>query len=348
MHQKNIGHRFIFDFPDHAWFKELSGMRKSAYTLIKEENSSEVWELHLKPSRDRSNIFGYLIKSREVERIVREQQENLLRQRRLPLVLDLDDTLVRLVGNSQDRYVKEHEASLVQDRVCDLGDGRRVVMTERLDEFLDWASKYYEISVCSLGDQNYVDMVCAAIDPHHNRIRGINYSARQEYEYIQRTAPHGAGTDRPSRPPKDLLALYTFCTLGNSPAQNYCLPLIVDDMTSMWPPEQHDNIIVVKERRKSPNANGGGSTENGGENGANNVWTVNLFPLVQQVLAHVHQEFFRQMDLHRAGQQPHPPSARVIYKEWLRNYLRDHIARTSGPPMSVPQPGLPLNPAGQP
>jgi len=46
----------------------------------------------------------------------------------------------------------------------------------------------------------------------------------------------------------------------------------------MWPPEQHDNVIVVKERKDSP------------------VWTVNLFPMVQIVLGVVHQEFFRHYD----------------------------------------------------
>jgi hypothetical protein len=45
-------------------------------------------------------------------RIIKEQQEGLLRQRRLPLVLDLDDTLVRLVGNETGRYVPEDQLHL--------------------------------------------------------------------------------------------------------------------------------------------------------------------------------------------------------------------------------------------
>lgn len=37
------------------------------------------------------------------------------------------------------------------DRVATLKDGRRVVLTERVHEFLDWAQNFYDISVCSLG-----------------------------------------------------------------------------------------------------------------------------------------------------------------------------------------------------
>jgi predicted HAD superfamily phosphohydrolase YqeG len=38
--------------------------------------------------------------------------EGLKREKRIPLVLDLDDTLVRMVGNNDTRYVPEALASL--------------------------------------------------------------------------------------------------------------------------------------------------------------------------------------------------------------------------------------------
>lgn len=95
--------------------------------------------------------------------------ESVIFNKKLPLVLDLDDTLVRLVGDGNDRHVPESEAhrcksilsllsnkltwakSLDGNRVVALSDGRRVVLTERVHEFLDWAQNFYEISVCSLG-----------------------------------------------------------------------------------------------------------------------------------------------------------------------------------------------------
>lgn len=42
-------------------------------------------------------------------------------------------------------------STVVPNRVRRLKDGRQVVLTEHVEEFLEWASKLYEISVCSLG-----------------------------------------------------------------------------------------------------------------------------------------------------------------------------------------------------
>ncbi|KAG2171693.1 hypothetical protein INT43_008073 [Umbelopsis isabellina] len=315
MAHRGITHSFVFDFPDHAWFHDLAGFRKSAYIVLRCEQG-HLWELHLKPARDKANLFGYLCKHSDMLRIIKEQQEGLLRQRRLPLVLDLDDTLVRLVGNETGRYVPDNQLHLCQDRVRTLRDGRRVVLTDHVYEFLDWAKNYYDISVCSLGDQNYVDMVISVLDPTHTRIRGIYYSARSEYEYICKS------TDS-RRPSKDLLALYAFCAVNDkAPGCGFSLPLIVDDLTHMWPAEQHDNIIVVKEKKNAP------------------VWTVCLFPMVQTALGYVHTEFYRQLDSWYNKQQEaevkgvtftkDPPTAVGIYKEFLRNGLRDQIA--NGPP----------------
>ncbi|KAF9343945.1 hypothetical protein BGX26_004993, partial [Mortierella sp. AD094] len=324
MAQHGIRHSCVFEFPvGDKWWGDLSGMRKSAYIEFKAENSTVQWELHLKPSRDRTNIFGYICKHDDLANMINSQKFNLLKARRLPLVLDLDDTLVRLVGSERTRYVSETDAAKVPARVRKLRDGRQVVLTEYVEEFLEWASKLYEISVCSLGEQSYVDMVADVLDPMRTRIRGTRYSARQEYDYLNAspstTAPAPApgplnngtngtataaaatttitnnintntifnanGTNQPPAPPKDLLSLYAFCAMGKPSTDGlpeigngFTLPLIVDDLTQMWPPEQHDNVIVVKERKNSP------------------VWTVNLFPMVQHVLGAVHQEFFRAYD----------------------------------------------------
>jgi hypothetical protein len=116
-----------------------------------------------------------------------------------------------------------------------------------------------------------------------------------------------------------LLALYAFCAVNDkTPGCGFSLPLIVDDLTHMWPPDQHDNIIVVKEKKNAP------------------VWTVSLFPMVQTALRYVHTEFFRQLDSwyikqHEAESKGIPftkevPAAVGIYKEFLRNSLRDQIA----------------------
>lgn len=97
------------------------------------------------------HLFGYLIKHTDMIRIVKESMTEILNLRKLPLVLDLDDTLVRLVGEGNERYVKEADIPKCNNRVAVLKDGRRVVLTERVHEFLEWAQNLFDISVCSLG-----------------------------------------------------------------------------------------------------------------------------------------------------------------------------------------------------
>ncbi|KAI8327678.1 hypothetical protein EDC96DRAFT_88944 [Choanephora cucurbitarum] len=313
MAKRNIMHNFVFAYPDHPWFEDLYGLRKSAYICMRTEEG-ELYELHLKPSRDKMFLFGYLIKHIDMIRIVKDSMTEIVyQQRRLPLVLDLDDTLVRLVGEGNERYVPEAELSKCRDRVATLKDGRRVVLADRVHDFLEWAQNLYDISVCSLGDQNYVENVVEVLDPNRTRIRGILYSARMEHDYIKKSPD-------PGRPPKDLLALYSFCALKDrSFGSAFSLPLILDDETRMWPLEQQDNIIEVMSQRNAP------------------VWTVSLFPVVKDTLEFIHAQFFRQFDMWNAKCQEAeqvgtvytrpPPSAVAIYKAHLRSLMRDMIAK---------------------
>ncbi|KAI9203086.1 uncharacterized protein BJ171DRAFT_425749 [Polychytrium aggregatum] len=315
LQQWNLPHTIVFDWPepDHIFFKEIAGMRKSTYISILEQNSGEFWELHLKPTKERTNILGYLCRGSDIQRDIQSRAEALLRGRKLPLVLDLDDTLVRVVGNEPGRYVSEADAQTVPQRVVQLKDGRRVVLADRVHEFLEWAQRLFEISVCSLGDQSYVDMVVQVLDPHRTRIRGILYSARAEYVHIQ-------GSSNQKRPPKDLLSLFAYCSppLVRIESDRSLVmpvePLIVDDNSAMWPPEQRDNIIVVREMKNSP------------------VWNVSLFGVVDNVLSSVYNEFFKQYDVWMQLQKNEdtnstpPPSVVSCYKEYLRYELSMKIA----------------------
>jgi hypothetical protein len=96
-------------------------------------------------------MFGFLIRQIDMVRNVKDCVHELVRHRKLPLVLDLDDTLVRLVGNENGRFVPEADIPKCEDRVAVLKDGKRVVLTERVREFLEWAQQLFDISVCSLG-----------------------------------------------------------------------------------------------------------------------------------------------------------------------------------------------------
>lgn len=137
------------------------------------ERSGEEWELHLKATREGTyifnriiflgrNLFGYLIPKIKIQQLIDDQLNSMLNNRKLPLVLDLDDTLVRSVGVDKGRFVHPDDLGkglsffkliliLAGDRVRVLESGLQVVITDRVEEFLSWASNLYEISVCSLG-----------------------------------------------------------------------------------------------------------------------------------------------------------------------------------------------------
>ena len=254
--------------------------------------------------------------------------ETLLRSRKLPLVLDLDDTLVRVVGgNNPDRYVPEEQISrssilfyfnyLVPHRVRELKDGRKVVLAENVHDVLDWASKLFDISVCSLGDQQYVDMVCQILNSEGQIIRGgVAYSARGEYLYV---------CQHPNirKPPKDLHSLFAFYDIKDKNLPKI-EPIILDDNANMWPLDQQDNIIVralylmiyFQIIREAVNSE---------------VWNVSLFPIVQQVLGYIHESYFRKMDAWIASDpvsRGPAPSSLTYYKEFLRRDLSNRIAES--------------------
>lgn len=125
---------------------------------------------------------------------------------------------------------------LASHRVRELKDGRKVVLAEKVHEFLDWASRLFDISVCSLGDQQYVDMVCQVLNSEGQIIRGgVAYSARGEYLYLLQQA-------NSKKPPKDLHSLYAFYDIAEPRIE----PIILDDNANMWPADQQDNIIVIQ------------------------------------------------------------------------------------------------------
>jgi hypothetical protein len=59
------------------------------------------------------------------------------------------------------------------------------------------------------------------------------------------------------------------------------------------------------------------------------VWNVSLFPTVQQVLKHIHENYFRSLDTWISGNvatRGEPLSSLVFYKDYLRRELSNIIA----------------------
>ncbi|KAJ3274808.1 Multiple epidermal growth factor-like domains protein 8 [Terramyces sp. JEL0728] len=290
LYQLKVGHTFVFNLANldvpNPFIQELTGMRQSTYVKIAETNTSDEWELHLKPSK--GVIFGYLCKPADIQKVIQEQADTFLRTRKLPLVLDLD----------------------VMHRVRELKDGRKVVLADKVHEFLNWASNLYEISLCSLGDQTYVDMVAQILNQENQIIRGgVAYSARGEYLYL--TQNESSTVAR--RPPKDLNSLFAFYSNRNEETP-FVEPLILDDNATMWPLDQQDNIIVIREMVDSK------------------VWNVALYPVVQQVLSFIHESYFKQLDAWNATDpaiRGTPPTSLTFYKEYMRKELSSKIAEAT-------------------
>lgn len=71
-----------------------------------------MWQLHLKPGKERTTIFGYLIRPEDIKKVIRDRADLFFKARKIPLVLDLDDTLVRAVGEETGRYVHPSQVEL--------------------------------------------------------------------------------------------------------------------------------------------------------------------------------------------------------------------------------------------
>ena len=170
-------------------------------------------------------------------------------------------------------------------------------MAENVLEFLEWASRFFEISICSLGDQQYVDQVVYVLDPQRTLIRGVIYSARTEHNYY-------VGLGLPKSPPKNTKSLYAWCDLIDE-KRLFLDPIIIDDNPSMWPMDQRDNLIVVKDSLSNP------------------VWNVNFIPIVKNLLDSVRYDFFRQAAEFEGISSFSPV---YCYKEILRGYLSFRIA----------------------
>ncbi|TPX30698.1 hypothetical protein SmJEL517_g05786 [Synchytrium microbalum] len=294
------GHSFVLqwnwgDAEPHPFIVEMCGMRRMACIEMKDVNG-EIWQLHLKPTQQRTHVFGYLIKAADLLPRIHNASINLLRQRKLPLVLDLDDTLVRMIGSMKGNLSVEQAARVEPSRIARLRDGRTIVLAEDVYAFLDWAKNLFEVSVCSLGQEDYVHMVIDVLDPARSRIAN-RYSARQEFLFL-------GG----KRPPKDLTAIYPFLWKREYGREPVADALIVDDNGSMWQRCQQDNIIIVREQTSA------------------NVWNVSL-QTVKQVLSSVHTEFFRSLDAwHNNGRMDDTPTVTGCYKDYLRRELTAKIA----------------------
>ncbi|KAJ3187283.1 hypothetical protein HDU85_006570 [Gaertneriomyces sp. JEL0708] len=186
------------------FWRMIIGEKKSLVWEISDKEGNS-WELYVKPDETLNKrgeppklknirLEGYLQRQFTLRSLLSSKVQDLISKRKLPLVLDIDDTLLRIVGSNSAKYIPtERLAEVDPSRILTLRDGRQAVMATGLLQFLDEMKMRYEISICSVGDVDYVEQVREALEmirPNGEpRFMGVVYSARDDWLYFQgRTA----------------------------------------------------------------------------------------------------------------------------------------------------------------
>ncbi|KAI8995128.1 hypothetical protein BC832DRAFT_536024 [Gaertneriomyces semiglobifer] len=247
----------------------IIGEKKSLVWEIRDKEGNS-WELYVKPDETLNKrgeppklknirLEGYLQRQFTLRSLLNSKVQDLISKRKLPLVLDIDDTLLRIVGNNSAKYIPtERLAEVDPSRILKLRDGRQAVMATGLLQFLDEMKMRYEISICSVGDVDYVEQVREALEmirPNGEpRFMGVIYSARDDWLYFQVEK----NVNPFEIPPKDLRNVFAYYDVALQDSQ-FVLedtsirpifvldPLIVDDCPAAWNREQQANVVMKKE-----------------------------------------------------------------------------------------------------
>eukprot|EP01118_Nematostelium_gracile_P001821 TRINITY_DN11887_c0_g1_i1.p1 TRINITY_DN11887_c0_g1~~TRINITY_DN11887_c0_g1_i1.p1 ORF type:complete len:477 (-),score=37.55 TRINITY_DN11887_c0_g1_i1:27-1433(-) len=164
--------------------------------------------------------------------------------RKIPLVFDLDDTLIRAVtreglpDNSQ--QVPWRHKDLYGHRLHSLPDSLgMVVLAEGVYSFLESFSKKYVFYVCSLGSHDYVQAVVSLLNKNGVYIKPQRAHSMR-WRHDKESVLDQNGRHKYRSPPKDLKHVVPSTVVMD---KNCNLPLILDDNRGVW--VQNENVITV-------------------------------------------------------------------------------------------------------
>ncbi|KAK3368012.1 hypothetical protein B0H63DRAFT_88843 [Podospora didyma] len=169
----------------------------------------------------------------QAQRTEQDLQRRLLSQRKLSLVVDLDQTIIHAcidptVGEWQNDPTNPNHESVKAVRAFQLEDGPRSVargcwyyikMRPGLEEFLQRISELYELHVYTMGTRAYAEHVAEIVDPDQ-KLFGNRVISRDENGNVYA---------------KSLQRLFPVSTN---------MVLIIDDRSDVWP-QNRDNLIKV-------------------------------------------------------------------------------------------------------
>ncbi|KAI9321216.1 hypothetical protein BX666DRAFT_1899793 [Dichotomocladium elegans] len=140
-------------------------------------DSSEVNKDNISMTHDSMNLT---VSRKEAERLERENTNRLLHERKLSLILDLDQTVVHAtwdptVGDwMNDENNANHPATKDIRKFTLPGSSLVYYIKLRpgLSEFLEQVSKHYEFHIYTMGTRHYAEAVAREIDPENKLFRG--------------------------------------------------------------------------------------------------------------------------------------------------------------------------------
>jgi len=174
---------------------------------------NENWDLFLQSSPDLSKLLIFIERAGLVEIAIQNERTRLLAEGRLPLVMDIDGTIIKNPGTLESEIeFRPHFLEVVQ----------------QLEPF-------YEMLLFSCGIPKHISRVATKINTELGKelIPSSRLISTTEVNWEKR------------RKEKRLEFVYTFCIAGDP--TTWDLPLIVDDKPGAWEKKQRSNVIEVKE-----------------------------------------------------------------------------------------------------
>ncbi|KAI7899351.1 uncharacterized protein BX663DRAFT_521402 [Cokeromyces recurvatus] len=119
------------------------------------------------------NSSGIVVSYKEAKRLEKEDEKRLLKERKLSLIVDLDQTILHAAWEPHIANWVDEQKVKDNDKVKDMStfslDGSMnkytIKLRPGLREFLNKISKYYEMHVYTMGTRAYADAVAKIIDP---------------------------------------------------------------------------------------------------------------------------------------------------------------------------------------
>ncbi|KAI9469957.1 MAG: hypothetical protein EXX96DRAFT_612426 [Benjaminiella poitrasii] len=147
------------------------------------------------------NNSGITVSYKEAERLEKEDERRLLREKKLSLIVDLDQTILHAAWEPHIAKWVDDQKIKNDDKVKDMStfslDGSMnkytIKLRPGLREFLNEISKFYEMHIYTMGTRAYADAVAKIIDPEgklfQDRILSRDENGSMTKKRLQRLFP---------------------------------------------------------------------------------------------------------------------------------------------------------------